>query len=80
MSTYRRVPGAVWRALPVGVVVRRPGTQRDALTLTGPAAAVWCALDRSRTLDELASETPNAVEVIEQLSDAGLVTVEAQLQ
>ena len=80
MNLYRRAPGAVWRSLPIGIVVRRPGTTSEALTLTGAAAAIWLALDAPRAIEDIRRITTDAIAVFEMMSATGLVTVVDQLQ
>jgi len=80
MSMFRRAPGAVWRSLPIGIVVRRPGTTSEALTLTGAAAEIWLALDEPRAIEDLRRVDADADAVIEMMSSVGLTTEADQLQ
>lgn len=80
MTVYRRAPGAVWRRLPDGIVVRRPGPDGDAVTLTGAAADLWIALASPTSIDDLRHAVALADSTIEMLVAAGLATPAAQLQ
>jgi hypothetical protein len=52
--TFQRSPGAVWRALPDGVVILPPDAD-DPITVSGPGADVWTFLAQPHTTTSLAT-------------------------
>lgn len=70
MSAVRRAPGAVWRRIPSGVLVRVPGPPAEALLLTGTTADTWDLLEAPSPPSALDAESVTALRAAGLLIDA----------